>query len=523
MSGDVHAIRYRWSESSLVGTRGMGPVETSLPPDRLPVWDRRLRDHVWAASAEPGFTFVVCDGVGALIRKHATHPAEGRPGSHAQALIGERLTAAAAVGLTCWEGWDDLSSKPLDAATLTLAADRGLEEVRLRARALPPGRLAGLFAQLMALPSASYTVLEEPDPLAVICAFGDLLGQFPTFASDESDDTGAGLPTAVFLRSVGFSSTIATRRRLGTSALDDLEVSAFAAAAVEAYITDGLAGISVLRRDRPPADLGEVREWARRSQYAPGILRDLAMLPRLRPDDLAKLTIGNVLARIKDDVSTAPASRLIRVLDRSLPDPVKAVVVREAIGRVTRGPDTDALLDRLAELAPLPADWIAVTKPVVFASVARITRRLLTPADREGLLRSAAQGTSIPALILWIDDHAKDDRAGALAVYSALLGRLHHASKEDVRVLVSRRVLSDAVRRFTDSEEDSADALADLLGALPRGALRQEDVIQLSAPGDPALLAALASVADQHQPRSRRRWFSSPANPRHSSANRKTK
>ena len=81
MSADVHTIRYRWSESSLVGTRGMGPVETSLPPDQLPVWDRRLRDHVWAASAEPGFTFVAHDGAGALIRKHTTQADEGRPGS----------------------------------------------------------------------------------------------------------------------------------------------------------------------------------------------------------------------------------------------------------------------------------------------------------------------------------------------------------------------------------------------------------------------------------------------------------
>ena len=59
MSEVVHQIRYGWSPSSLLGTSGMGPVESTLPAERLTVWDRFLRDHVWAASAEPGFTFIV--------------------------------------------------------------------------------------------------------------------------------------------------------------------------------------------------------------------------------------------------------------------------------------------------------------------------------------------------------------------------------------------------------------------------------------------------------------------------------
>ena len=212
MSQVIHQVRYGWSPSSLLGTRGMGPVESTLPADLLTVWDGYLRDHVWAASAEPGFTFIVREDIGALLRKVATPAADGRPGSAAHALLGSRLTARDALGLTGWDGWDAPALSELPWSALEAAAYRGLGELRARARALQPDRLAGLFAQLLQAPGEGYTVIGEPDPLAVTCALGDLIGQIPTFASDEHDDTGPSLPTAVFLREAPFSTTAVTRR-----------------------------------------------------------------------------------------------------------------------------------------------------------------------------------------------------------------------------------------------------------------------------------------------------------------------
>ena len=260
MSQDVHQIRYCWSQSSLLGTRGMGPVESTLPEHLLPTWDRYLRDHVWAAGAEPGFTFVVRDGVGALLRKGATAAADGRPGSVAHALLSQQMTAQDALGLTSWDGWDAATLCVLSWPALQPAADCGLGELRTRARALLRDRLADLFAQLLNSPGGGYAVIGEPDPLAVTCALGDLIGETPTFATDESDDTRPGLPTAVFLREVPFSSTTATRRRLNhAAALADPTISSFAIAAVDAYTTDGPEGIAVIHRDRTPPHLHEVR------------------------------------------------------------------------------------------------------------------------------------------------------------------------------------------------------------------------------------------------------------------------
>src|SRR5262245_36707089 len=214
MSQVVHQVRYDWSPSSLLGERGMGPVESTLPDELLPVWDSYLRDHVWAADAEAGFTFIVRESIGVLIRKVATVAADGRPGSAAHALLGPDLTAHDALGLTCWGGWDDGPLGEMPWTAFEPVAEWGLVELRARARILLADRLSGLFAQVLQAPGDSYTIIGEPDPLAVTCALGDLMGDTPTFATDERDDTGAGLPTAVFLRKAPFSTTTVTRRRL---------------------------------------------------------------------------------------------------------------------------------------------------------------------------------------------------------------------------------------------------------------------------------------------------------------------
>jgi len=497
MNQAVHQIRYCWSESSLLGTRGMGPVESTLPPDLLLTWDRYLRDHVWAAGAEPGFTFVVCDGVGALLRKVAT--ADGRPGSAAHALLSPQMTAQEALGLTSWDGWGASALSVLDWPALEPAADRGLGELRARARTTLADRLADLFAQLLIAPAGGYTVIGEPDPLAVTCALGDLIGETPTFASDESADTRPDLPTAVFLREASFSSTTATRRRLSPgNALADAALSSFAVAVVDAYVTDGLDGIAAIRPDRPPANPAEVREWAQAAQFAPGVIADLTRLPKLSPAVLGGLANRQALERVKAAATAAPASHLIHALDRRLPAEVASVLVREAMVRVSSAATDPLLLDRLAELGPLPLDLVAGSLPSGFDHLAQFTQALLAPGDRRVLLERTAENIPIAGLIRWIDEHAAADPDGALAVYSALCRRARKASKEDLRVLVARNALVDAVRQMAESERQSSVYLVTLLRALPKHALEPDVIAELAGHTDPVLLHALDTlVTDQ--------------------------
>lgn len=496
MSEAVYQIRYRWSPSSLLGTRGMGPVESTLPDDLLPGWDQLLRDHVWAAGAEPGFTFLVHNGAGALLRKIATPASDGRPGSAAHVLLSQQLTAPAALGLTSWDGWNapDLGQLPWSA--LEPAAQHGLSELRGRARAVLTEQLTGLFAELLRAPGDAYTVIGEPDPLAVTCALGDLIGQIPTFASDESDDTGPTLPTAVFLREVPFSSTTVTRRRLNPAAPDaDPGLLSFAAAAVDAYASDGLDGIAPIRRDRPPSDLKEVRAWVQGVQFTPGVIADLARLPKLSQAVLDGLVARETLGRIKTAAARASSRDLMQALDRRLPDEVVEVVVREAVIRVCSTTVDRLLLDHLAQFGPLPLDMVARQQPTGFDHLATVTRALLAPADRRVLLEQCAQGIPLGSLIRWIDEHAAVDAGAALAAYAALCSRAHKASEDDIRVLVARSALAEAARRMAESDAQASLYLVTLLRALPKRARSAVVVAELAARADPVLLHALDTLA----------------------------
>ena len=494
MSQPVHQIRYAWSESSLVDTRGMGPVESTLPDELLGTWESLLQDHVWAAAAEPGFTFLLRNGVGVLIKKEGTK-GTGRRGSDARVLLSEQLTARDALGITAWKGWDDPEVRVLDWSAVEPAVHPGLEALRSRARALPPRRLASLLGQVMCLPGSSYTVIGEPDPLALVCALGDMLGETPSFASDEADDSRRELPTAVFMREVPVSSTIALRRRLDpAAAVSDPRIARFAEAVVDAYVTEGLDGIAAIQRDRAPADMDEVYAWAEHGQFAPGIVADLSRLPYLTRDVLESFTAPQALDRLAAAARSAPDSRLLRALDPGLPDALLASLVREALGRISHVSTDHALLDRVAGLGPLSLGLVKDAVSGGFGNVAAVSRSLLTPEDRRALLEEAAQDLPVSTLVGWIDEHASADPAGALAVLSALCTKARDASPEDIRALVTRKGLVDAIRRITDSPQQSSAYLASLLGALPKDALGRDAVIHLARYDDPVLLNALDTV-----------------------------
>lgn len=498
MNDVVHQIRYGWSPSSLLGTRGMGPVESTLPNETLANWDNVLRDHVWAAAPEPGFTFIMHGPVGALLRKVATPADDGRPGSAAHILLSQQLTAEQALGLASapWGGWNTPAPSALLWPALEPVAQRGLHGLRARARALPADLLAARLSQLLSFPGEAFTVVGEPDPLAVTCALGDLFGGIPTFASDESDDTGQNLPTAVFLRVTPFSSTTATRRRLASDASGaDPELGSFAAAAAEAYADEGLDGIAAIRAARAPADLKEVKAWAQAAQFAPGVLADIGRLPKLNPVTLDGLRARDPLRRIETTAAHAPSTRLARALDPRLPPELLVIFVREAVGRVCADPIDHALLDRVAQLGPLPVDLVAATQNADFGRLATVSRALLTTEDRRVLLEQAAQHMPLVGLIGWIDEQAAMDSSAALAAYAALCSRVHKASEEDARVLVSHTVLASAARRMADSVPQASLYLVTLLRALPKQVLSTEIVTTLAATADPVLLHALDTIA----------------------------
>ncbi|MGS2640182.1 hypothetical protein [Streptosporangium sp. LJ11] len=497
MSDALHQVLYSWSETSLLGTRGMGPVGTTLPADLLARWDRLLREHVWAARSGVGFVHLTHEGIGVLIRKEPTTSADGREGSAARAILGPGLTARTALGLTVWDGWHAPDLDVLDWSDLGPASDGGLEVLRRRARTLSPAHVADLFARLLTAPGEKYTIVGEADPLALTCLLGDLIGQVPSFASHEPDDVRQNLPTAVFLKdTASYSPVVATRRRLDVGApVHDPILLPFAEAMADAYAADGLDGIALATHGPPPADLDEARMWAANTQFAPGVLADLARLPTLSPGKLDRLAEPHALERIKNAARTAPTALLLPAMGCDLPHVVETALRREALDRVLANPSERDLLAGLAKFGPLPARMLAENPLVGLDDLARVSRMLTTRADRRMLLEHTAQNHTFGELIRWITRHANVDPDGARAVFSALCGRAKRATRDDVDELLTRRVLVDQIRLMVESEPQVSTRLVSLLGTLPRRFIGRPEVLErLLHEPDPALLHALETL-----------------------------
>jgi len=491
----VYQVRYSWSDASLLGTRGMGPVESTLPVALLPLWDQHLRDHVWAANDYPGFTFFVRHSFGALLRKTRTAAADGRPGSTAHALISSELTAPIALGLTCWDGWDTPVLNAVSWPEMESVAGQYLDSLRSYARRLQPARLASLFAQILHAPRDGYTVIGDFEPLATICALGDLLGETPTFASDETSDGGTHQPVAIFLREPSFSSTTVTRRRLDPAAPADPVVSAFATGVVDAYAADGLQGIAVLRRAKPPTNLAEARAWATATQFAPGVIADLTRLPKLDHNILTRLADDvDALQRIRSAAEEASPADLADALDTSLPQPVSTAIIPAAVSAVTAMPAESTVLARLAQFHPITLDLVHSRLPTDIDLLAHMSQMLLSPRDRQSVLARATRDMTLDKIILWIEVNVARDPDGARAAYKGLCARADELSPDDVRALVGGTGLVDAVRRFSESEPHASTHLVTLLRALPDGTLTAEVVADLGASSDPLVLHALDST-----------------------------
>lgn len=490
----VHQIRYRWAATSLLGERGMGPVESTVGERTLRDWDRMLRDHVWAAGDEPGFVYLTVPGGGALIRKRTTTQ-DGREGSVAHVLFGEELVAEVALGLTVWAGWDAPELTPLPGADVQAASVHGMHDLRRRARALPGHRLAGLFGHWLQAPGAAYTVLGEPDPSAVICALADIVGEIPTFATDERNDFADGLPTAMFLRSPPVSATAATRRRVDPDTPPDhLVLAGFAAAVVTAYHVAGLPGMAPIRPHPVPVDVDEAVKWAEAAQFVPGVLADLAGLSRLGPADHARLTAPKPLKRVRAAAAAATPAVLTESLDAGLPPPLAEILVREALGRAAGPPVPEDLLDALQPFALSP-ELVAECVPADDLDLlVYVAGRLLPPADRHELIGRVTRRVPLAPLLRWMEATAATDAAAVRAAFIAVRAHLRRPSPEDLGVFAGHRAMSATVRMLSRSDLETSDHLSALLAAIPSRALNRDLVEILCAAADPPLLHALDRV-----------------------------
>ncbi|MGW4064353.1 hypothetical protein ACWEGE_39120 [Amycolatopsis sp. NPDC004747] len=494
----VHQIRYGWASSTLLGSRGMGPVESTLPESGLSDWDPYLRDHVWAVGPDAGFTFVQLGDVGALVRKVPAAAEDGRPGSAAHVLLCRDLSPRTALGLASWGGWDTLEHGVLSWSALETSAHHGIRNLRARARRLPPDRLASLFGQLLGAPGDCYTVIGESDPLAVTCALGDLIGRPPTFASDEPDDNGRHLPTAVFLRHAPVSTTAASRRRLVASATpDETDVAAFASAVVGAYVTDGVDVVNRIQRSQPPATVDEVRDWAAGAQFAPGVLADITWLPRLHPEVLAGLARPEATELLRAAAGSAPMTTLVTTLQQNLPHEVMKVIVDEALRKAFAAADRSEVR-RLAALGPFPLELVSPHVPPNLDAVTYLAGDLLTARDKQVLIHQAAGSLVYPEVLRWIDERSETDGENARYVYDSLCRSLYERKRkvtlEDMRALVARGALEEAVRRFAGSEQQISGYLVEHLAVLPKRVLTRDVVADLADRAGPVLLHALDTV-----------------------------
>lgn len=495
MTDDVHQVRYRWTEESLLGERGMGPAESSLSREELAVWDARMRDHVWATGAQPGYTFLRTDGRGALIRKVTTE-AGGRPGSSAHVLIGRPLVAGMAVGLTTWPGWDAPELVPLPWAELSPVAHDGMQDVRRRSRALPPDRLATLVAHLLDASGEPFSVLAEPDPVAVVLAFGDLVGRPATFATDEADDNGAGMPEVVFLREAPFSTTVAARRRLTAEvAPADAELHTFAIAMVEAYRTLGREGLNRIRVTVPPADVAGARAWARRAQFRPGVLADLTRLHLLAPETLDDLVADP--ATVTATAGTAAAGDLAYALGQALPDALLTCLIPVALGRAVPPTGEHLVLEALAKHAPIDPALLTPHLPVDVDRLAYVTGKLLSDEDRLAMLTAKVDVLSTEDLVSWIGERAADDPAAAWAGFLQMCRRAPQLTEQEVASLVAGQLLTGSLGAVLGSAAEVANAARALLLALPPGTHDLGTLAPLIERGGAAVLHAVESaVAD---------------------------
>ncbi|WP_037677784.1 hypothetical protein [Streptomyces griseus] len=309
---------YRWSELSLTGGNGVGPVATSLSDADLGRWDRRLAPLVWAVqgSIRPGYMYLTYDDEAAVLRKVSVQDAHGRSGSTlTHVLTGPAADLDLALALTlCRSGWNwlppggldgsqsHLPPVPLDRLRPHLESDAaGLEKA---AAEVPEALLAPVAAAVLSAPEEPVTVVGSRVPAEVVIqALSAVLGPLTagewTFATSEESDSAPGLPRFVFLERERGPLHQGNRRLVRADVVEDLGAADAsvdrAAHLVRLHRRRGPEAIARLRPPQPLRTGREARAWQDEHQTATGMVVDVAGMlldavgGRLESDEIAFL------------------------------------------------------------------------------------------------------------------------------------------------------------------------------------------------------------------------------------------
>lgn len=321
---NIDQIVYCWSPHSLLGTRGVGPIASSLPDEDLKTWNQRLGKEIWAADdppgGPPGLSYLRYDGDAAVVHKLPVADENGRPGStftHVLVGSGQALTASLALGLGGWDGWHRNEE--------ALPEPRVLESLPLSTLPLTEPEITGdtfdqavpLISRILADPGQYFSVVGPTAPPSallwvVLAVLRDLSGPW-TFATRESAEAGAEGPRLIFLvRDPGFSAHGGHRIRIQSlTAPDDSSFRDFAETLVDAYRRGGAELMSRVHQRRLTADIGR---WASDVQVAPGVLGDPWWL-------LTQAACGDVSSRENAFLVSAQGKKLIETALGDAPDP----------------------------------------------------------------------------------------------------------------------------------------------------------------------------------------------------------
>ena len=260
---NIDQIVYCWSPHSLLGTRGVGPIATSLPADALTDWNERLGEAIWAADdapgGPPGLAYLRFDGGAAVLHKLPVADASGRPGAtftHVLVSPGVELTADLALSLADWDGWyhdeDALSGrrelKRLALAELPRSHPRPTQDAY--AAAVP------VVSRILASPDQRFSVVAPTAPATgllrvVLDVIGEIHGPW-TFATRESTENGVADARLLFLtRDPEFSAHSGRRIQIRQEDPADGGYADFARTLVDAYQRDGVDVMSRIPQASP--------------------------------------------------------------------------------------------------------------------------------------------------------------------------------------------------------------------------------------------------------------------------------
>ncbi|MEU9478246.1 hypothetical protein [Streptomyces sp. NPDC048191] len=389
-------VVYRWSQLSLTGGNGVGPVSTSLDRDDLVRWDARLTRLVWAAqgSTLPGHMYLTYGDEAAVLRKLSVRDANGRGGSTlTHVLIGPAAELDLGLALTlCRSAWnwlppggaegtqERLPPVPLDRLRPHLAEDTA--ELERLAAEVPDALLAPVTAAIMDAPGRPLTIVGSPVPAEVLIkALSGWLGRLTagewTFATREESDAGTGIPRFVFLERERDTPHLGAARQV-VRADETGEESDLTAARglLRQYRRRGSQGIDRLRPERPLSTAEEVRVWRERTCSPSGMVMDVAgMLTDavygvLEPDERAFLRARASIPQVELHLRRTKPEELTALVKGWSPlrpglselAPVRDALHAEALHRVLRAA-TDPGAHTAARTEPDLAPALKAARP----------------------------------------------------------------------------------------------------------------------------------------------------------------